>query len=355
MKIAVDETPLADESSIAHRIRGIGFYIKNLKKSLLEFFPENKYIFFNRGQSIPNDIDIVHYPYFEPFFLTLPFHKRHRTVVTVHDLTPLVFPKYFPAGIRGNLKWQLQKIALMRSDSIITDSECSKRDIVRYTNISYNRVHRVYLAAGDEFEVLKKGSWEAELKRKYNLPAQFVLYVGDVTWNKNIPRLITAIKKINVPLVMVGKALVEKDFDKNNSWNQDLLKIQQLTEKDNRIIKLGFVPTKDLISIYNLTTVFAMPSLYEGFGLPILEAMSCGCPVVTTKEGSIPETAEDSAFYVNAYDTSDIGKGIKEVFLNNSLRDKLSSQGLQQAKKFSWRMTAKKTMQVYKEVYEKNH
>ena len=99
MNIALDVSPLTDESVISHRIRGTGFYINNLKKSLLKYFPNNQYIFFNRGESLPH-VDIVHYPYFEPFFLTLPIMNKNRFVVTVHDLTPFVFPKEFPFGLR---------------------------------------------------------------------------------------------------------------------------------------------------------------------------------------------------------------------------------------------------------------
>lgn len=352
MKIAIDVSPIENPEKLAHRARGTGFYIKHLKEALLKYCPDNSYIFFSDKSELPKEVDIVHYPYFEPFFLSLPLRKKYKTVVTVHDLIPLVFPKYFPAGIRGNLKWQLQKIALGKSDAIITDSECSKRDIVRYTNISKDRVHRVYLAAGDEFEVLKKGKWESELRKKYNLPDKFVLYVGDVTWNKNLPRLIEAIKKIDVFLVMVGRALINKDFDRKNPWNQDLVKVQELANDDKRIIRLGFVPTKDLISIYNLATVFVMPSLYEGFGLPILEAMSCGCPVVTSKKGSLLEVAGSAALFVDPYDVKSIASGIKNLFEDEAgERGRLSSEGIDHAKNFSWKKAADQTIKVYEKAY----
>lgn len=351
MKIAIDISPLKNEDLLAHRVRGTGFYIENLKKALLKYYSQNEYIFFSKRQKLPNDLDLIHYPYFEPFFLTLPFVKKYKKlVVTVHDLIPFVFPKYFPAGIRGNLKWQLQKIALRWSDAIITDSECSKRDIIRYTSIPDNKVHRIYLAADPEFQILEKGKWESDLRRKYNLPDKFVLYVGDVTWNKNIPRLITAIKEINVPLVMVGKALVEKDFDKDNPWNQDLVKVWKLIKSDNKIILTGFVSTKDLVAIYNLATVFAMPSIYEGFGLPVLEAMACGCPVVTTKKGSLEEVAGEAAYFIDADSVNSIAAGVKKIFISPQLQKELSQKSSVQAKNFSWKYTADQTIQVYKKV-----
>lgn len=350
MNIAIDVSPLEDSELLAHRVRGTGFYIENLKKSLLKYYPKNKYTFFVRGQKLSKDIDLVHYTYFEPFYLSLPIIKSHKTVVTVHDLTPFVFKKYFPAGIKGKIKWHIQRQALRNTDAIITDSESSKNDIVRYANIGQERIHVIYLAADDAFQRIKNHeSRIMNIRSKYNLPDKFVLYVGDVTWNKNLPRLVNAIKKINVTLVMVGSALVGKEYDKTNPWNQDLLNVLKLTENDKRFIRIGFVPSEDLAAIYNLATVFAMPSLYEGFGLPVLEAMSCGCSVVTTREGSIPEVAGDAAYYVDVHDINDIANGIGEVFFNQKLQRELSAKGLKQARKFSWEKTARQTVEVYEQ------
>lgn len=362
MNIAIDISPLEDSGVLSHRVRGTGFYIENLKKSLLKYYPKNKYSFFIRGEKLSDNINLVHYPYFEPFFLTLPFFKKQITAVTVHDLTPLVFKKYFPSGVRGKMKWQIQKMALKSADAIITDSESSKKDVIKYTGLPSSKIHTVYLAAGEEFKQVQSSTLRLRsgrefkvqsLKEKYNLPEKFVLYVGDVTWNKNLPRLVEAVKQINVTLVMVGSALVQKKFDPTNPWNQDLLKVSKSTEGDKRIIKLGFVPIEDLVGIYNLATVFVMPSLYEGFGLPILEAMSCGCPVVTTKEGSMPEVAGNAAYYVNPYDINDIANGIGEVFFSQKLQNELSQKGLKQTRKFSWKETARKTTSVYEKVATK--
>lgn len=326
---------------LQHRVRGSGFYIENLKKNLIKYDNNNKYSLIYEGDLISEKIDLVHYAFFEPFFKTLPLFKKKKTVVTVHDLTPLKFPKYFPKGLRGSLKWQIQKLALKNADAIITDSYSSQADILKFVGIDKNKTHVIYLAAGKQFKQLKS------VRSKYNLPEKFALYVGDVTWNKNLPRLIEAIKKANIHLVLVGKALVQTDFDKSNPWNQDLKRIKELIEDDKLFIKLGFVNEEDLITLYNLATIFVMPSLYEGFGLPILEAMNCGCPVVTSREGSIPEVAGDAAFYVDAYDVDSISAGIKKVFSDRNLREKLVEKGFVQAKKFSWEKTAKETIRVY--------
>lgn len=350
MKVALDISPLTKGHSLQHRVRGTGFYLENLKRSLLRYYPENKYIFFTRGENLPTEIDVVHYPYFEPFFLTLPFFRRYKTVVTVHDLTPLVFPRHFPPGIRGRVKWGIQKMLLKKADAVITDSQSSKNDIVKYTGVEKTKIHVIYLAAGEEFKKVQSLKFKAQSSReKYGLPERFVLYVGDVTWNKNLPRLIEAVKKINLTLVLVGGALVvpKERINRGNPWNQDLVKTQELIEGDKRIIRLGFVETKDLVTLYNLATVFVMPSLYEGFGLPVLEAMSCGCPVVTSKEGSLLEVAGKAVFYVDAYDKESIANGIGEVFFNVRLQRELSQKGLVQAKKFSWKKTAEETVKVY--------
>src|SRR3989344_5563728 len=146
MKIAIDISPLNDKSLLSHRVRGVGFYIENLKKALLRYYPENEYIFFTRDEKIDKTVDLVHYPYFEPFFLTLPFFEKHKRVITVHDLTPLVFPKNFSVGLKGNLR---------RSTRVLTDSESSKKDIVIYTNIAPDKVDVALLAAGEEFKQME--------------------------------------------------------------------------------------------------------------------------------------------------------------------------------------------------------
>ncbi len=358
MKIAIDVSPLNDNRILSHRVRGTGFYLQNLKNALLEFFPENEYIFFSSGGQLDKSVELIHYPYFEPFFLTLPFFEKYKKVVTVHDLTPLVFPDHFPSGFKGKIKWQIQKLNLSGSDRILTDSESSKKDISKYAKINADKIDVVYLAAGKEFQVLDHRSSEngrpktkiQELKTKYKLPPKFVLYVGDATWNKNLPRLIRAANEINAPLVMVGKTLTETNFDKKNPWNQDLVEAQKLISENTNTRALGFVPTEDLITLYNLATVFAMPSLYEGFGLPILEAMQSGCPVVTSKEGSIREVAGDAAFYIDAYDIKSIADGIAEVFEDSKLRTRLSEKGLEQAQKFTWKKTAADTIKTYQRV-----
>lgn len=346
MKIAINTDPL----KTGYRIQGTGVYISQLLKHLKLYFPKHQYISFSRDDNVPN-ADIVHYPYFNPFFLTLPLRKDYPTVVTVHDLAPLVFPKYFPAGLKGVIKWQIQKLSLKSTVAIITDSKSSKKDIAKFAGIEEEKIHVVYLAPLSNFKKIKISKIRIEeLKKKYNLPEKFVLYVGDVIWSKNVPNLIRAIKKSDVILVMVGKQTTDQNFDKNHPWNRDLVFLNKETRDDKKILRLGFVPIEDLVMLYNLATLFIMPSIYEGFGLPILDAMSCGCPVITTRGGSLPEVAGDAAFYIDPYDVNNISAGIEKVFFDERLRKKLSLNGLAQAKKFSWKQTVEQTIIIYEKI-----
>src|SRR3989344_1293715 len=350
MKVAIDVSPL----QTCHKVRGVGFYLEHLKSSLVNYFPENEYIFFNTGDKLPNKVDLVHFPYFEPFFLALPLYKRYKTVVTVHDLTPIVFPNLFPRGFKGQLKWQMQRFSLKQANAIITDSKNSKGDILKYVGAKENKVNVVYLAAGEEFRVLEGGKWKMEVRKKYNLPEKFVLYVGDVTPNKNLPRLLNAIKAANIPLVLVGKAFVS-EFDKTNLWNRDLVRVHQQidefkTENSNLITVLGFVTQEDLVSLYNTATVSILPSFYEGFGLPVLEAQACGSPVITTKEASLLEVGGNSVYYIDPFNYEKMAEGIKEVFEDEKLQKEFQEKGLENVKRFSWKKTAQETIDVYKSV-----
>lgn len=347
MKIAIDISPL----HTGHKVRGVGFYVERLQSALTANFPQLQFFFFSDPEDIPPDTDIVHYPYFDPFHLTLPKKMNYKIVVTIHDLTPLVFPRNFPSGIRGRLRWEIQKRRLGNVDAVITDSKASKKDILRLTKLSSSNVHTVYLSAGEEFKRIAHDAvlWE-NIRKKYSLPEKFVLYVGDVTWNKNVPRLIEAVQKAHIPLVMVGKAFVHKEFDENNVWNADLVRVKGLVKGDKNISLVGFVPTEDLVLLYNMASVFVWPSVYEGFGMPILEAMQCGCPVITSDEGCMPEIAGESAYYFKGYDTESLSESISTVYHSEKLQKELIIKGFMQAKKFSWIKTAEQTVDVYKKV-----
>ncbi|MBI5045157.1 MAG: glycosyltransferase family 4 protein [Candidatus Levybacteria bacterium] len=343
MRIAIDVSPLES----GHKIRGVGFYLKNLKDSLETYFPTNTYTYFT-GKLPGGVFDVIHYPYFDPFFVSLPFFHSYPVVVTVHDLTPIIFPSEFPAGVRGSLKWRMNKFLLSKADIIITDSDSSTKDVSKFVRIASSKVKTVTLAAGKEFHPLKKVSpLFKNLQKKYDLPEKFVMYVGDVTWNKNLPRLCKAVIDSNVPLVMVGKAITDKDFDEANPWNKDRVLMHNLIKNNSLFFPVGFISTEDLNILYNKASALVMPSLYEGFGLPVAEAMQSGCPVITSREGSLSEVGGEAVLYVDAYSQDSISAGIKKVFNLESLQHDLSKKGIVQSKKFSWKITAEKTLKAY--------
>lgn len=350
MKIAIDISPL----SSGHKVRGVGFYLQHLRDALVKYFPEHEYIWFEKLSDLPKNIDIVHFPYFDPFSFTLPLKRSYKTVVTVHDLTPIIFPKEFPAGFKGTLKWRLQRLALRTVNGVITDSECSRKDVMKLVGLSSKKVSVAYLAAGEKFRQISYAkSHITNLREKYNLPDKFALYVGDVTPNKNVPRIMKAAIQTNIPLVMVGKALAQEKFDTTNPWNKDLVEAKFILQQSDNISVLGFVPDEDLVALYNCATLALMPSLYEGFGLPVVEAMQCGCPVISSHSGSLAEVAGDAAYIVDPFNIDNMAEGLSKVFSDEKLQQLLQKKGLQQAQKFSWQQTAADTLKVYEKVLEK--
>lgn len=345
MKVALDVSPL----QTGHKVRGVGYYLKNLKEAFEKYESEiASFTYFSSLSEIKN-AEVVHFPYFDPFSKAVPFNLSVPTVCTIHDLTPIKFSKYFPAGLKGNVNWRINKYQAKKLAAVITDSESSKKDIINYLSYPKEKIHVVYLAADEKFSPQKLSQQrKEELIRKYHLPDTFALYVGDVTWNKNIPRLIKACIKKDIPLVLAGKALLDTDYDRNHPWNSDLVVSQELIAANKNVMALGFVDDNDLVDLYRLAAVFVMPSLYEGFGLPVIEAMQSGTPVVTSKEGSLPEVGGEAVMYVDAYSEESISDGIASVFSSERVRKELSEKGLKQAKKFSWKKTADHTIEVYK-------
>lgn len=345
MKVALDISP----TKTGHKVRGVGIYTENLENALKKYAKDVDLEVIENKSQIKIGLDLVHFPYFDPFILSLSQKKGIKTLVTVHDLIPLVFPKKFPPGVKGKIKWLLQKRKLSKVDAIITDSESSKKDILKIMKFPSERIDVVYLAADEAFKKITDESLLSQVKKKYFLPLNFVLYVGDATWNKNLLNLVKAIEKTKTKAVLVGKAITS-DNAVTNEWTKELMEVQQIIKESDQFIKLGFVPTEDLVSLYNLCSVFAFPSRYEGFGLPLLEAASCGAPIITSKKGSIPEVIGDAAEFVDPESIEDIRSAIEKVVGNEELRGDLSKKSFERSKQFSWKKTAIETAKVYKKV-----
>jgi len=347
MKIGIDVLPLYNQS----QFRGIGFYIKRLIEALKK--EKEIELVEIKDRKIPNEIDLIHYPYFSPFFISLPLFSRKKFIVTIHDLIPLVFPKAYPSGIRGKIKFEIQKVLLKRASRIITDSENSKKDIIKFLKIPEERIDIVFLAPGNNVKRIENKEFLAKLSNKFNLPKRFVLYVGDVNFNKNVIGIVKACRMVKIPLVIVGKQAVQSDFDADNIENRSLAELISLTEGKKDIIKLGFLEEDELSGLYSLASVYCQPSFYEGFGLQILEAMTCGCPVVTSNISSLPEVAGKAALLVNPESTEEIAEGIRKMIEDKEFREKMVSAGFKQASKFGWEKTARETIKAYEKALAK--
>lgn len=334
MKIAFCTYPLVS----AHKDRGIGVYTKNLLNLLSK--QKIDLITFDNPKKEPK-ADLTHYPYFDIFFHTMPIRCKNKRVVTVHDVIPLVFPDKFPTGVKGRINLNLQKLALKRSQSIISDSDTSKADASKLLGIPNKKITTVYLAPSSVFKKIIDIKKLNNIKTKYKLHQNFVLFVGNVNWNKNLENLLEAINISKTPLVLIG----------NSHLNRKLPEVQKLEglikklEIEKLITKTGNVPDDDLACIYNLAATTAVPSYYEGFGFPVLESMACGTPVVCSNNSSLVEIADSGAFYCNPNSPSDISKKIKEA--QESKTDANSQKLIKHASKFTWDKVVTETIEVY--------
>lgn len=355
MKIAINIHPLKS----GHKDRGIGFYTNNLIESLKEDQSIDLQQFTDLSEI--TNADIVHYPWFDLFFHTLPINNKFKTIVTIHDVIPLIFPNQYPAGIRGRINFLLQKIALKNCGSIITDSEFSRSDIAKYLKIKKLKISAIHLAANKNFKPQSDAKLLYE-KRKYNLPARFLLYVGDANWVKNLPFLIEGFSKIvqtfgfnDLKLAMVGGVFLKRVENIDHPELESLKKVNRLIKDlnlEDSILRPGDLNLEELVSFYNLATVYIQPSLYEGFGLPLIEAFSCGTPVISSNSGSLIEVGGNAAVYFDPANLSQFVSLLKEILQNKSLQGKLSKLGLKQAENFSWHKAVNETKKVYLKVLE---
>ena len=259
-------------------------------------------------------------------------------IVTVHDLIPLQYPECNP-------KWKyyydyILPIILKNSQVVICASEYTKQDVIKYYQLPEDKLHVVYAGFNPN---LFKPDFNRHILTKYSLK-KYLLYVGDMRFYKNIERCLVAFERLNLPdyqLVITGR---KDSFFYPKIYQQ----IQKLAAKD-RILFLDYVPVKDLACLYSMAEALIFASLYEGFGLPVLEAMACGCPVITSQVTSIPEVGGNSVYYVNPYDVDSITQGISRILTDRNLRADLSRKGLARAKLFSWSKMAEEVLAIFAE------
>lgn len=287
-----------------------------------------------------SNVDIFHNP--DHVLPILPVNAKK--IITVHDLSFYKFPGTFPF-MKRNYKRALTPRSVRLADKIIAVSNSTKDDLVELFGIDRNKIEVVHIGVSEEFVRIEDDDALEHSRKKLGLPEKFVLYLGTIEKRKNLERLIDAFvlasRRGDFPhkLVIAGK----------KGWlYKDLLKkIDDNGVKDG-IIFASDIKQADLPILYNLADLFVYPSIYEGFGLPVLEAMACGTPVITSNTSSLPEVAGDAAALIDPYNIEEIAHNISELLHDAERRKKMSGMGIERAGSFTWERCARNTMEVYK-------
>jgi glycosyltransferase involved in cell wall biosynthesis len=369
LKIAIDARKLRDY--------GIGTYVRNLLRHLSRIDHETEYVLLccpsdyplveELGENfrlvaepapayslreqfrVPMDlrregVDLFHAPHY-----VLPPLTPCRSVVTIHDCIHLRFPQYLPhklgyAYARGSL-W----FATHRSSRIMTVSEASKRDIQRYFRVPDAKIDVIHNAIDERFGRMPTDDEIARVRERYQLNDPFVLYAGNIKPHKNLERLIEAFHMLrrgeleHVKLLIIGDEI---------SKYATLRRAVHRYKLHKHVRFFGFVPDQTLAVLYRLAAVFVFPSLYEGFGLPPLEAMASGTPVVTSNVSSLPEVVGEAALLVDPYEPEAIAEAMRRVLTDQALRAELVCKGHARASLFSWDRSVRRVREIYAEAAE---
>lgn len=355
---------------------GIGTYTENLLKNLLNIDTDNFYQIYWSGENYEiyekentnlvmcskkyqrffqddffpenlkkENIDLYHIPQ-NGVGLNNQIHCKK--IVTIHDLIPYIMPETVGSGYLLKFLKEMPYITEL-SNGILTVSEYSKEDILRFFPMDEDKIFVTPLAADKKYVPLDKEKCKAIIKEKYEIDKPFILYVGGFSKRKNVYSLITAFSKLvrhmdkEYNLVIVGSYRDE---------SQELVKLVDSLNMNRYIKFTGFAPDEDLPIYYNACECFVYPSFYEGFGLPPLEAMSCGTPVISSDTTSIPEVVGHSGILIDPYSDNSLLSAMELMLTSETLRKTLGKLALERAKLFSWEETAKKTLVAYKKVYE---
>jgi len=366
----------------ARRIRdfGIGTYIRSLVHALSNIDRENRYTLISGAgdvstlaglpenfqaavysRSDSGALDHLAFPLFlhgiEPDLVHIPLNRvplllMRPYVVTIHDMANLLFEEG-RSGLRMQLRRYRFRRGLVRARRVLAVSEATKRDVQNLMGVRPERIRRVYNAPDPGF--YDRGAHSAEEHRRilerYQIQYPFLLYAGNVRRHKNVPRLVEAFAVLrgqlaehpvykDLRLVLIGDTISQ-----HPAIRQAVMK----SRVEPLVRFLGFVPFETLRCFYESAAAFVFPSRYEGFGLPPLEAMACGTPVVTSNVSSLPEVVGDAAVLINPENVFDIARGIREVLLDETLRAELIRRGHVQAARFSWERTAREVLEIYRE------
>ncbi len=353
--VLLDTSPLHTGS----QVRGIGTYTRLLQEALekredVTVVPiqskEDVRRFRKSATGYDPKTTLIHYPFFDLFFSSLPMLRKFKTVVTVHDVIPLKFPEYYKPGRKGKLRFYKQVFALQSVDAVITDSKSSEADIIKYLKIKPSLVHPVYLAASPAITPQSERA-QQEVAKTLNLPEKYVLYVGDINYNKNIPQLIKMLKFIpdEIHLVCVGRNFVPQEIPEWR-WIEAQIALSDVHQRVHFVTELGVEAVETLAAIYSGAVAYVQPSLYEGFGLPVLEAMQAKCPVVASNNSSLIEVAGEHAILVPP-EAEGFAEGVQTVLnWTKTRRQEAVKAAYTWSQEFSWTKVAAETVAVYREV-----
>jgi glycosyltransferase involved in cell wall biosynthesis len=267
------------------------------------------------------------------------------TVVTIHDLIPLLLPAY-QGGRLSRAYTRLVTIAARRAEIILTDSESSRQDILEHLHVARDRVQTIHLAGEGQYHPVSNPVTLSQVRDKYGLPKRYLLYLGGFDVRKNVPGILRAFARLDTPdvnLVVAGRLPHE-----DSSFFPDPRRIARQQGITDRVRFTGWVDEEDKPALYSGATAFLFPSLYEGFGLPPLEAMSCGTPVIVPDRGSLPEVVGDGGLCVDPENLDALAGAMRRIVTDASLHESLVRASLSRAKSFSWQRCAELTMAAYR-------
>lgn len=380
MRIGIDITPIQN----GHKIRGVGQYAINLLTALTEFDRENEYILFGYGGDLPEmlfkpgrfkvvtsghvnegkwrrlrwhqftlpkllhtyNIDLIHI-LVQSFDVNIPVWRPARTVITIHDIKARLFPAIYLTDIYKKMSYNLMLSLSSKANHVITDSQNSKEDLLNHVGIPGDNISVIPLAADPAYELSAGdgGREEGTAASKFGFDEGYLLFVGAVEPSKNIDTLLEAYEQLLLrghPLRMVIVGVKDPNY---------LAVLRSKHEQLMReVIFLESVGKADLRTLYREALVFVYPSIYEGFGLPVLEAMKCGTPVVTSNVSSLPEVAGDAALLTDPFNKIELANNISALLEDEKLRSHMIARGLERAGCFSWRRCAEQTVDVYHKV-----
>lgn len=364
-----------DGKRATNNLTGLGNYSRSLISNLITFFPQNQYfVYSEKVKNIPqindflksksislkkplskhlfwrsygikknivgDDIDLFHGLSHE---LPLGINKLNiPSVVTVHDLIFIKFPQYFKPIDRFIYRLKCE-YACKHATKIIAISERTKLDLIEIFNIDSKKIEVVYQSCDDAFKIPVSPEKKQTVAAKHNLPEHYVLSVGTIETRKNLLTIIKALPKVNdhYKLVVVGK---------KTKYFQLVIEEIKALNLDNKVIFLDNVPFDDLPAIYQMATVFVYPSIYEGFGIPIIEALYSGVPVVAATGSCLEEAGGDHSLYVSPFDSEAFSKAINLLIDDGDFRKEVTSNGLSFVEKFETRSIANDLMKVYKDL-----